>query len=137
MAITNLINTTWNIPAGWTASAGYGQFFFPNPHLAEPIKITINETTTNYMGVLIGCIHGEEGSSTTLANSIAFVNGNGFATLSITNSVGFTITFEDNEDNEYADYTNTKLISWLEANGTLVTNTNSINGKDYLFQTIK
>ena len=136
MAITDLTNTTWNIPAGWTCSARYGEFFFPNPDLAEPVKITINETTTNYMGILIGSIHGEEGSSTTLANSIAFVNGNGFAISSITNSVGFTITFEDNEDSEYADYTDTKLISWLEANGTLVVN-NSINGKDYLFQTIK
>lgn len=117
MAITNLTNTTWNIPAGWTCSAGYGDFFFSNPDFAEPVKITINGTTTNYMGIFIGYTHGEEGRSTTLANSIAFINGNGFAIASITNNVGFTITFEENE---YADYTKTSLISWLETNGTQV-----------------
>lgn len=127
--ITDLTNTTWNIPAGWTAAAGYEEFIFLNPDFVEPVKITINGTTTNYTGISIGYTHGEEGRRTTLANSIAFINGNSFAISSITNSVGFTITFEENE---YADYTETSLISWLQENGTIVNLINfSINTVSY------
>lgn len=107
MAITNLTNTTWNIPAGWTASAGYGQFNI-NLYFEEDYNY-------NFFSVYIGYgLSGVPGDFTypSTSNSIVF-NGSSWPTYTSTSS--FTITITGGED-----ATNTKLISWLETNGTQV-----------------
>ncbi len=121
MATTNLTNTTWNIPAGWTCSASYGTF---------NIEGNINDRYFQG-GVGFGKGNWNEDEFPNASNSIAYWSSDGAVAYYTSNTpLTFTITGG-------ADVTNSSLISWLEANGTLVTNTNSINGKDYLFQTIK
>ena len=101
MAITDLTNTTWEIPAGWTATAGYGQFSVNNN--ASSTYVNPSGTAT-YSQFNIG--YSKTGSE--YANTIQ-VGESG-----IGNSYPISITFTGG-----TDVTNPNLISWLEANGTL------------------
>ena len=103
--ITNLTNTYWNIPAGWTATAGYGRF---------NVEISIDEN-----GEGIGGYERFEVGYTIDADnpddSIAKANCVTFGPESFweyNNSKTFQIRF-----NGGADVTNASLITWLEANG--------------------
>lgn len=107
MAITDLTNTKWNIPAGWTASAGYGQFnidlYFDDDDNYEFYSI--------YIGYGLSGVPGDFTYPST-SNSIVF-NGSSWSTYTSTSS--FTITITGG-----SDVTNPDLISWLEDNGTQV-----------------
>lgn len=104
MSITDLTNTTWIIPAGWTASAGYGKF---------EVNVDVNSSSGNaYLGIgySITMTHGY----TPQANYIC-AGSSSMAFNPVSNSTELTITIIDG-----TDATNTSLISWLEANGTQV-----------------
>ena len=102
---TNLTNTYWNIPAGWTAAAGYGRF---------NVEISIDENGEGiggYERFEVGyTIDADEPSnSLTKANCVTF---GPYSFWEYDNSKTFQIRF-----NGGADVTNTSLITWLEANG--------------------
>ena len=100
MATTDLTNTTWAVPAGWSAKHNYGTF---------SVDYNYEYGTSS-------------GSQTTLR--IGFDNGSGdngdniigFSTESIYPATAFTIIITGG-----ADATNPYLISWLESNGELQT----------------
>lgn len=104
MAITDLTNTTWNIPAGWTCSAGYGTF---------SIEGNIND---DYFqgGVKFGKGNWNGDEFPNASNSIAYWTTDGSVAY-FSSSTPLTIVITGG-----TDATNTKLISWLEANGTQV-----------------
>ena len=99
--ITDLTNTTWNIPAGWTASAGYGQF---------NVSVQINSDGTPFL--YIGYIWGgsDMPSLVSTSNRITGIMGS----VTKNNSEAFSITITGGED-----VTNPNLIAWLQENGTL------------------
>ena len=99
--VTNLTNTTWEIPAGWTATAGYGQFSVNNN--ASSTYVNPSGTAT-YSQFNIG--YNKTGGN--YANTIQVGEGG------IGNSYPISVTFTGG-----TDVTNPQLISWLEANGTL------------------
>ena len=103
MAITDLTNTTWNIPAGWTASAGYGQF-----NVTNIMYETGGIGKIFYIGYEFNPVEGSISGKANIAGN------NVYGTVSNTNGFSLKITGG-------ADATNTKLISWLQENGTLVT----------------
>lgn len=100
MAITDLTNTTWNIPAGWTASAGYGQF-----NVTNTMYGTISATF--YIGY---DFNAAEESINAKANVVSNTVYGG-----VSNTNGFSLKITGG-----ADATNPDLISWLETNGTQV-----------------
>ena len=106
MAITDLTNTTWEVPSGWSASAGYGQF-------------SINGRTiggTDFTHFNIGYrFDTETYALTALANTIAILY-NGAIISNFVSASQATLTFTITGG---TDVTNPDLISWLEANGTL------------------
>lgn len=105
MAITDLTGTTWNVPSGWSATAGYGQF-----EVNGAVKVTNDfECSGFYVGYRFGMFDVE------VASNYIYFNGYGGDTSS---SYGFTITITGG-----TDVTNTSLISWLEANGKLQVDT--------------
>lgn len=104
MAITDLTNTTWNIPAGWTASAGYGSF-----NLVGDIN---GRYFQDYVQLGRGNFNGN--TFPVQANSIAYWTTDGGVAY-YTSNIPLTITITGG-----TDATNTKLISWLEENGTQV-----------------
>lgn len=117
MAITDLTNTTWNVKADWTVSAGYGQF-------------SINYTT-DYMslrGTFIGFgyVHTSDDGDTWYWKPTANKINNAYDTVS--SGTAFTIVITGG-----TDATNTNLISWLETNATQVVEdagyTLRVNGK--------
>ena len=101
MAITDLTNTTWVVPAGWSATAGYGRF--------GDIVYTIDEHAgTQYQYLYVGYNGNFDNNfSTPTANVIVLGYYGQFY-----NKNGFTITFTGG-----TDVTNPSLISWIEANG--------------------
>ena len=104
MAVTDLTNTTWNIPAGWTCSAGYGYFV---------IEGNINDDYFQYsVGFGKGSWNGDDFPNA--SNSIAYWTNDG-SVAHFSSSTPLTIVITGG-----ADATNTNLISWLEANGTQV-----------------
>ena len=117
--VTNLTNTTWEIPAGWSASAGYvGLIHSTTPY--APISVTVSEEPDydgNYLGIAIGyaIIFDDTPQLRSSANVISLMSEVGFWNVVLEDEWGFTITF--GEGFQYA--TNPQLISWLEANGTL------------------
>lgn len=115
--ITDLTNTTWYIPAGWSTEADVGQFNvygsmtialssetvidrnFINLHLGYYIERDANHTGYNYIPA---------------ENSMAIVIDTSASTW-ISNASGYSVTFTGG-----TDATDEKLIAWLEANGELV-----------------
>lgn len=97
-SITDLTGTTWTIPSGWTATAGYGSFdleyVINGLHSGDPLLIGYS-------------IQVEDFTAVPYADVIVYGSG-----ASITKSYSFTIYITDG-----ADVTNASLISWLYANG--------------------
>ena len=100
--LTDLTNTVWNIPAGWTAAAGYGEF---------SIETEVNQNTYNYLtiGSYLGTNDGMDWFQIPSEDVIEFNQYERFIS-----SQSFTITITGG-----SDATNTTLISWLQENGTL------------------
>lgn len=105
MAITDLTNTTWQINAGWTASASYGEF---------SVTVKLDDDTLEYSGLTIGSYFGSSDGMNWGQMPSADTIEVGMNVRRIS-SQSFTIIITGG-----TDATNTKLISWLEANGTLV-----------------
>ena len=97
--ITDLTNTTWHIPAGWSAKHNYGTFSVDYNY--EYTALVVGSQTTLRIGF-------DDGSGDNGDNII------GFSTESIYPATAFTITITGG-----VDATNPALISWLEANGEL------------------
>ena len=113
--ITDLTGTTWYVPAGWTATAGYRQFsvngILHNVNGEEPYY---SELSMMYIGY--GFNNWE---------AVAKINSiwlNAYPTIP-TSSDSFTITIIGGPDT-----LNTALISWLKENGELKSVENSGNG---------
>lgn len=104
MAITDLTNTTWNIPAGWTCSAGYGTFSLHGNINDDYFQGSVEFGKGNWNG------DGFPNAS----NSIAYWNTDGSVSY-FSSSTPLTVVITGG-----TDATNTKLISWLEENGTQV-----------------
>lgn len=102
---TDLTGTTWNVPSGWTAAAGYGIFSNLNYGFA------INGENYGDSGWSWLCIgyYGSDIDWHSKTNSIAYS-----LPSEITNDSSITLTF-----NSGTDATNTSLISWLKTNGEL------------------
>lgn len=101
MAITNLTNTTWYIPSGWSSSSAFGRF---------SINGTVNQNgyETEYFSFHIG--YSFDGDYNNTANSVLF-DSYGITVYNSTQDFTFKITGG-------TDSTNPDLISWLETNGT-------------------
>lgn len=112
MTITNLKNTTWTIPRGWSATAGYGEFDITG----SSALIAYGSTETvdyNFVILSIGFLKASNTSDRiTLYNSegsyIGIANGAEFSTLTFTGGT---------------DATNPDLIAWLQKYGELQSNT--------------
>ena len=113
---TDLTGTTWHIPAGWNATAGYGANY--------NVLYSVNGRTDNpnYLYLDIG-YEGEFDAvdfyfnTTQKANTVC-VNNEGPPYTNLSNTTAFDLYFQD--ENAGADATNTSLISWLKANGELI-----------------
>ena len=106
MAITDLTNTVWDIPAGWTCSAGYGEF---------SVTVKLDDDTLEYSELTIGSYLGSnDGIDWGQMPSADIIE----VGLNVRRSSfqSFTITITGG-----TDVTNAQLISWLQENGTLVT----------------
>ena len=103
--ITDLTNTTWYVPSGWSATAGYGiykvYFLIPEKN-ADTIW---DELSLGYAARTYG--------KTTEANSICCLLSNSDRGT-ITSSSSFTITITGG-----TDATNPDLIAWLQEYGEL------------------
>ncbi len=102
MAITDLTNTIWVVPAGWSATAGYGRF-----------NISASVGWDNYgVGNLLAIEHFDIGyrNGASTANFIDVYASSDIFRIPSTNSAELTIEGG-------TDATNPALISWLEANG--------------------
>lgn len=102
MAITDLTYTTWVVPAGWTAPAGYGRY--------GDIKYAIHGEygSDRYTSLYVGYNGNFDNNfSTPTANVVVFGYYGQY-----NNRNGFIITFIGG-----ADVTNTSLISWIESVG--------------------
>lgn len=113
MAITNLLGTTWRVPVGWSAVAGYGVFYVD---YEARLQIASNYTVQFYNGARIGIGCTTNNAATQdIADRIYFSTSN--STHSIKPPAGNirSITFWGG-----ADLTNPDLISWLEEYGELV-----------------
>lgn len=140
--VTDLTDSTWYIPSGWIASAGYGDF-------AVNFDVTINGTTTrtNCNRLAIGFEETvvtpptplddgtmptasleDEVILTTKANSIV-VKGT-IKSAIVTNSDEMLITFTGG-----ADIANTDLINWLYTYGELQTQEPEIDLSAYQTKT--
>lgn len=102
---TDLTGTTWHIPAGWTATAGYGKFSDLNYGFA------INGEDYGSSGWSYLCIgyYGNEVDWYGKTNSIAYS-----LPSEITDDSSITLTFTGG-----TDATNASLIAWLKENGEL------------------
>lgn len=118
MAITDLTNTTWKFNDSITATSGYGQF-------------NLSTDKNRYTDIAIGYrynVADEDERFKASANNVVF--GKNLTTSGVdeiyfqntTDGVNFTSSIEGQtiEITGGADKTNTKLISWLEANATQV-----------------
>ena len=100
--ITDLTNTTWYIPAGWSATAGCGIFNVNYSKYEEGFN-----STDDF--IVLGIGHGKNGSAyDDLIQMVSESSGN----YGVNNSRTFTLTFTGG-----TDVTNPSLISWLDANG--------------------
>ena len=108
--VTNLTGSTWEIPSGWSASAGYGKFNVDFEVYTPPIADPYTPAGTLYIGYVFN--DGNEGENyTPQANYIHFWKDNG-ALFQEDNSKYLAICFGDG-----IDATNTNLINWLYTNG--------------------
>ena len=118
--ITDLTNTTWNIPAGWTATAGYGIFNInyidsENDYQTENKKIALGYMRFNFDTLIF------------TDPTADYINLGGPSACEIGSSQTFTITITGG-----TDATNPDLISWLQENGTIINLINfSINTVSY------
>ncbi len=110
---TDLTGTTWKIPTGWTAEAGYGVFY-----VAGTAEFEDQIFTTGYSRLYIGYDTENavlDGNDYPAENTI-LVRALGYHIRDNTKVMAFT--FESG-----ADVTNTRLISWLLENGELTSHT--------------
>lgn len=110
--ITDLTNTIWVVPAGWSATAGYGRFY----DIEYDIIYSDGIEDINYCRALFIGFSGPPNFENNEYDSFTKSTSNTIITWSygsrITPADSFTITFTGG-----TDVTNTSLISWLEANG--------------------
>ena len=117
MAITNLTNTIWSIPAGWTCSADYGVFDISGKLAGYANNILADEDGFLTLEFGFRLTYGDSGPTPIGgSDSIIYTTENGYSTFEFwpSHSLILAITGGD-------DVTNTQLISWLEANGTQIT----------------
>ncbi len=101
--ITDLTGTTWHIPSGWTATAGYGDFY---------LEGSVTDGTNTYDNIYkwyIGYTFDAEAYSFIGKANTTVFEGAIFPKFTSTDSFTLTITGG-------TDATNTSLISWLQAN---------------------
>lgn len=106
MAITDLTGTTWYVPAGWTATAGYGTFGVTV--IVNDIEGMCNSFAVGYYGMDY-----DTGGYVSSANGVSFWNAHNSSMTALKNSTALTIIITDGDDT-----TNPDLIAWLQANGT-------------------
>lgn len=100
--ITDLTGTTWYVPSGWSATAGYGQFVVEGTYIED-------NYTYNMLGIRLGYMT----PTATYADAFCVMTSNGsYRNVYSTTSVVFNITGG-------TDATNADLIAWLYANGEL------------------
>ena len=103
MAITDLTGTTWYVPSGWTATAGYGKF-----------NVNCSNDYGEGNGFYIGYYDAQGmGNVVATADKVGIYQG-GIPIYATSSTVSFTLAITDGTDT-----TNTSLIEWLEANGEL------------------
>ena len=120
---TDLTGTTWYVPSGWLATAGYGKF-----------NVNCNTADSSGEEFYIGYYDAEGmGVAEPTANRVGiFISG--FPVYTPSNTKDFTITFTGG-----TDATNASLIAWLKQYGQLTSHqmptptliTFTIDGKTY------
>lgn len=103
LKVTDLTNTSWSVPVGWEAEAGYGQY-------AVDFIIADSYGITSYSSFYIG-YKLDRGLGAVVSTSNYIYVGSGY---SFDNSVAINITF-----NGGTDIKNPKLIAWLSKYGGL------------------
>lgn len=110
---TDLTGTTWEIPAGWTASAGYGQFDVD----LEIVKINNVEKNKIHSNIDIGYAVALTSPDLTSESDVISMWSPFGSTITrniVYNGDSFEITITGG-----TDVTNTSLIAWLTQYGTL------------------
>jgi hypothetical protein len=108
LKVTDLTNTTWYIPAGWEAEAGYGIFTIRGSGLR--IDENLMHPITTFNVIAIGYSQDSNFSNTiTFAPHALLEDGSYYA-----NNYGFELYFTSGTDT-----TNPKLIAWLSQYGEL------------------
>ena len=103
--ITDLKDTTWYVPSGWSATYGYGRFTIYGTVNGN----NISTDAINNFG--IGHGYGEAWGAT---NCIEYLNSD-FIPQTLTPTDAFTLSITGGESTTNAD-----LIAWLKANGELI-----------------
>ena len=99
-SVTDLTNTNWEIPSGWSAESQYGIF---------NISYTTNKTSAECNELYIGYTTNTFGQISQSVGRIVFAQS-GVPLTAISTSADFTLNITGG-----VDVTNTNLISWLEA----------------------
>lgn len=106
--ITDLRNTTWYVPSGWTCIAGYGDF--------NGTTIYVDFNNSGIEEIFHHFFIGYSNNNHTAKNTIYFLNvGNEDGTAK-TNDTSFTIRFGDAS----IPMKKPLIFSWLETNGKLI-----------------
>ena len=104
LKVTDLNDTTWNVPAGWEADAGYGSFSvnytFEDDYYTDP---------SDYTTLSIGYTYNRDEELVSTSNSIAMTYA-----VYTDPSQSSKFTFSSGSDS-----TNPKLIAWLSEYGEL------------------
>ena len=117
MATTNLTNTIWSIPAGWTCSADYGVFDISGKLAGYANNILADEDGFLTLEFGFRLTYGDSGPTPIGgSDSIIYTTENGYSTFEFWSSHSLILAITGGDD-----VTNTQLISWLEANGTQIT----------------
>lgn len=102
-SITDLTGTTWHIPSGWTATAGYGKF-----------NVNCSNDYGEGNGFYIGYYDAQGMGDVVATADKVGIYQSGIPIYTPSSTVSFTFAITDGTDT-----TNTSLIEWLETNGEL------------------
>lgn len=103
LKVTDLTNTTWNIPAGWEAEAGYGVFY---------VEVNVDQRVFVYNVMKIGYVQVNDPPDAYNAPTSGVIQFDSYTTVQPNTALTVAITGGK-------DVTNPKLIAWLSQYGEL------------------
>lgn len=107
--ITNITNSTWRVPSGWTAPEGYGEFYIDYRIAYDLPDYYPSDGTKLYIGYAPG--YSEEDKPVDYQGAVPSENGIVAAGAPFSNDNGLIFTVKGG-----LDVANARLIEWLKSN---------------------